>query len=55
MNAVRKPIWFIEGHFSGEISRKDIAKSVEVSRYYLLRAFGVATGCSITRQCGGVG
>jgi transcriptional regulator GlxA family with amidase domain len=43
MNAVWKALWFIETHFSGDVSLDEIAKSVGVSRYYLVRAFGVAT------------
>ena len=38
MNAIGKAIWFIETHFSGDLSLDDIAKSVGVSRYYLVRA-----------------
>jgi AraC family transcriptional regulator len=47
MNAVGKAIWFIETHFSGDISLDDIARSAGVSRYYLVRAFSVATGRSV--------
>jgi AraC family transcriptional regulator len=53
MNAVGKAIWFIETHFSGDVSLDEIAKSVGVSRYYLVRAFGVATGCSVMRYVRG--
>jgi AraC family transcriptional regulator len=53
MNAVGKAIWFIETHFSGDLSLDDIAKSVGVSRYYLVRAFGVATGRSVMRYVRG--
>ena len=47
MSAVGKAIWFIETHFAGDISLDDVASSVGVSRYYLARAFGVATGRSV--------
>ena len=47
MNAVGKAIWFIETHFSGDISLDDVAKSAGVSRYYMARAFGFATGRSV--------
>jgi AraC family transcriptional regulator len=47
MSAVGKAIWFIETHFAENISLDDIAGSVGVSRYYLARAFGVATGRSV--------
>jgi AraC family transcriptional regulator len=44
MSAVGKAIWFIETHFAGDISLDDIARSAGVSRYYLARAFSLATG-----------
>jgi AraC family transcriptional regulator len=47
MSAVGKAIWFIETHFAGEISLDDVARSAGVSRFYLARAFGVATGRSV--------
>jgi AraC family transcriptional regulator len=47
VSAVGKAIWFIETHFAGDISLDDVASSVGVSRYYLARAFGVATGRSV--------
>jgi AraC family transcriptional regulator len=53
MNAVGKAIWFIETHFSGYISLDDIATSAGVSRYYLVRAFGFATGRSVMRYVRG--
>jgi len=53
MNAVGKAIWFIETHFSGDISLDDVAKSAGVSRYYMARAFGFATGRSVIRYVRG--
>ena len=47
MNAVGKAIWFIETHFSENVSLDDIAKSAGVSRYHVVHAFSFATGCSI--------
>src|SRR5712671_2932723 len=47
MSAVGKAIWFIETHFAGDISLDDIARSAGVSRYYLARAFSLATGHSV--------
>jgi AraC family transcriptional regulator len=47
MSAVGKAIWFIETHFAENISLDEIARSVGVSRFYLARAFGVATGRSV--------
>src|SRR5260370_2435979 len=53
MNAVGKAIWFIESHFSGDISLDDIARSAGVSRYHVVRAFGFATGRSVMRYVRG--
>ena len=53
MDAVGKAIWFIETHFSGDISLDDIAKSAGVSRYHAVRAFGFATGRSVMRYVRG--
>lgn len=47
MSAVGKAIWFIETHFADDISLDDIARSAGVSRFYLVRAFGAATGRSV--------
>jgi AraC family transcriptional regulator len=47
MNPVGKAIWFIETHFSGDISLDEIAKAAGVSRYHLVHAFGFATGRSV--------
>ena len=47
MSAVGKAIWFIETHFAENMSLDDIARSACVSRFYLVRAFGVATGRSV--------
>src|SRR5215467_7231858 len=53
MDAVGKAIWFIETHFSDDISLDDIAKSAGVSRYHVVRAFGFATGRSVMRYVRG--
>jgi AraC family transcriptional regulator len=53
MNAIGKAIWFIETHFSGNISLDDIARSAGVSRYHVVRAFGFATGHSVMRYVRG--
>jgi AraC family transcriptional regulator len=53
MNAVGKAIWFIETHFSGDISLDDIAMSAGVSRYHIVRAFGFTTGHSVMRYVRG--
>jgi AraC family transcriptional regulator len=53
MNAVGKAIWFIETHFSEEISLDDIASSAGLSRYHMARAFGFATGIPVMRYVRG--
>jgi AraC family transcriptional regulator len=53
MNAVGKAIWFIETHFSDDISLDDVATSAGVSRYHMARAFGLATGRSVIRYVRG--
>jgi len=49
MNPVGKALWYIESHFAGEIALDEIAAMSGVSRYYLCRAFGTATGHPIMR------
>jgi AraC family transcriptional regulator len=49
MNPVGKALWYIESHFSGEIALDEIAAMSGVSRYYLCRAFGMATGHPVMR------
>jgi AraC family transcriptional regulator len=46
---VEKALWFIETRLSGDLSLADIAQCSGVSRFHLLRAFGVATGQSVMR------
>ena len=49
MNPVGKALWYIETHFEEDISLDDIAAKAGVSRYYVTRAFGEATGRSVMR------
>lgn len=49
MNPVGKALWYIESHFAGEIALHEIAAMSGVSRYYLCRAFGTATGHPVMR------
>src|ERR1041384_2264087 len=49
MDPVGKALWYVESHFAGEITLEEIAAAVGVSRFYLTRAFGEATGRSIMR------
>lgn len=48
MQPVQKALWFIESHFAEEISLDDIASAGGVSRFHMSRAFGEATGRSIS-------
>ena len=49
MDSVEKALWFIEGHFGGDVSLDDIARAGGVSRFQMSRAFAVATGQSAMR------
>lgn len=53
MDPVARALWYIESHFSDAIDLGEIADVSGVSRYYLSRAFGAATGSSITRYVRG--
>lgn len=48
MQPVQKALWFIESHFADAISLDDIAAVGGVSRFHMSRAFGEATGRSIS-------
>jgi AraC family transcriptional regulator len=48
MSAIGKAIWFIESHFSSDISLDEIADTAGLSRYHLSRVFGLTTGHSIS-------
>lgn len=53
MNPVAKALWFIESHFSGDVSLSEIAGVAGVSRFHMVRAFGVTTGHSVMRYVRG--
>jgi len=53
MNPVEKALWFVESHFTADITLDQIAAAGCVSRYHLTRAFGAATGHSIMRYVRG--
>ena len=46
MNPTNTALWYIENHFAEEIALEELANVSGVSRYYLTRAFGEATGQS---------
>lgn len=50
---VGKALWYIEARLSSDLTLGDIARFAGVSRYNLLRAFGVATGQSVMRHVRG--
>ena len=49
MNPVGRALWYIESHFSAELSLEEIAAMGGVSRFHMTRAFSAATGHSIMR------
>jgi AraC family transcriptional regulator len=49
MNPADKALWYIESHFSDDVSLDDVAQVAGVSRFHLSRAFGVATGWPVMR------
>lgn len=49
MDPVKKAIWFVEGHLWDEVSLDDVAEVAGLSRFHLVRAFGLATGRSAMR------
>ena len=53
MNPVAKALWFIESHFTEDLTLDDVATAGGVSRYHMSRVFGSATGCSIVRYVRG--
>ncbi|NTF43312.1 GyrI-like domain-containing protein [Rhizobium rhizogenes] len=48
MSAIGRAIWFIESHFTSDISLDEIADTAGLSRYHLSRVFGMTTGHSIS-------
>ena len=53
MDPVRKAIWYVEGHLGDDLVLEDIAAVAGISRYHLVRAFGMATGRSVMRYVRG--
>jgi AraC family transcriptional regulator len=47
MTPVAKALWFIESHFTQDVTLDDVAIAAGVSRYHMSRVFGIATGYSI--------
>ena len=53
MNPAGKALWYVESHFSRDLTLEEIADLAGVSRYHVSRAFGAATGHSIMRYVRG--
>jgi AraC family transcriptional regulator len=53
MSPVNKALWYIESHFTGEITLDEVADIAEVSRFHLSRAFGSAVGLSLQQYVRG--
>ena len=53
MNPVAKAVWFIESHFTDELTLADIAAVAGVSRFHMARAFGMTTGFSVMQYVRG--
>jgi AraC family transcriptional regulator len=49
VNPVAKALWFIESHFAGEVTLAEISEIAGVSRFHLVRTFGMITGHSVMR------
>src|ERR1700760_4631597 len=49
MSVVGKALWFVESHFTRGLTLDAIAAAGGVSRHYMTRAFGEATGRSVMR------
>ncbi|MFC5526801.1 GyrI-like domain-containing protein [Rhodanobacter ginsengisoli] len=53
MAAAEKALWFIESHYSEELSLGRIAEVAGVSPFHLARLFQTMTGCSVVRYLRG--
>jgi AraC family transcriptional regulator len=49
MAAAEKALWFIESHYSEDLSLGVIADVAGVSPFHLARLFQTMTGCSVMR------
>jgi len=53
LNPVAKALWFIESHFAGEVTLAEISDIAGVSRFHMVRVFGMTTGHSVMRYVRG--
>ena len=47
MDSVQKAIWFIENNYRSDISLTVVADAVSLSKFHMVRAFGLCTGHSV--------
>lgn len=50
---IEKALWFVESHFTREVSLDEVAEVCGVSRFQMSRAFGEALGLSLTQYLRG--
>ena len=53
MNPINSALWYIESHLRTDLSLESLAAQVNVSPYYLTRAFNHLSGLSIMRYVRG--
>jgi AraC family transcriptional regulator len=46
---VAKALWFIESHSPSEVTLTEISDVAGISRFHMVRAFGMTTGHSVMR------
>lgn len=49
MNPIGRAVWYIEMHYGGEVSLTDVAKASGLSKFHLVRAFGLYAEKSVMR------
>jgi AraC family transcriptional regulator len=55
MNPVAKALWLIESHFTAEVTLAEISEIAGVSRFHMVRAFGMTTGYPVMLMSAGGG
>ncbi len=49
MHSLGKAVWYIESHFAGDVTLDDVAEAAGLSKFHLVRAFGIFAGQSVMR------
>lgn len=49
MDLIGKALWYIESHFTSDLSLDDVASAAGMSKFHLVRAFGMHSGQSVMR------